>query len=587
MTTAFPGDLDDLADKVAGELIEEAHVNDLQDAVEAIEAKVGADSSAVTTSHDYKIAQLETNAVLDGDAAGGVLAGTYPNPSFASDLATQTELDAHINDTADAHDASAISVADAGNDFTATDVEGVLAELQADHETDVTDLSDHEAATTSVHGIADTSALETTTGAQSKADAAQSAAEATAQAALDAHTGDTAGAHAASAIAFTPTDTIAATDVQAAIAELGTEDAAAHIADASDAHAASAITNTPAGNIAATTVQAAIDELDSEKAATASAVMDGDAAGGVLSGTYPNPGFASDLATQAELDAHVNDAAAAHAASAISIADAGGDFTATDVEGALDELQADNEAHVAAADPHTGYVLESLFDANTVIAATVDNTPVAVTVAEQTLLGRITGGAIDDLSVAQVKTLLAMTAAEVGAYGVKSRAGYYMRPPGLNNGNQTLTQNELIAVPLMVPAAMTVDRIGCYVGTAAASSTVRLGIYAADGTSDGPGTLILDAGTIDSSGTGVREITISQALSKGLVWLACVAQGGAPAIQRTIFPFGVVVASNNSIALGDNPCSWVSPTSTSGALPAFGAFTTPKTSAPVIAVRVV
>jgi hypothetical protein len=35
---------------------------DLNDAVEALEAKVGADSSAVTSSHDYKIAQLEAGA---------------------------------------------------------------------------------------------------------------------------------------------------------------------------------------------------------------------------------------------------------------------------------------------------------------------------------------------------------------------------------------------------------------------------------------------------------------------------------------------------------------------------------------------
>ena len=36
---------------------------------------------------------------------------------------------AHIDDTSDAHDASAISVADAGGDYAATDVEGVLAEI--------------------------------------------------------------------------------------------------------------------------------------------------------------------------------------------------------------------------------------------------------------------------------------------------------------------------------------------------------------------------------------------------------------------------------------------------------------------------
>lgn len=104
--------------------------------------------------------------------------GTYVAVN-TSDLATQTELDAHTGDTSDAHDASAISILDAGGDFTATDVEGALAELQADHEADATALTDH--------------------------------------------TGDTSGAHAASAIAFTPAGTIAATDVQAAIEEVATE----------------------------------------------------------------------------------------------------------------------------------------------------------------------------------------------------------------------------------------------------------------------------------------------------------------------------------------------------------------------------
>lgn len=71
----------------------------------------------------------------------------------------------------------------------------------------------------------------------------------------------------------------------------------AHINDPTDAHMGTAIGNTPAGGIAATTVQAAINELDTEKANLA--------VGGVLSGTLPNPGFAVDMATQAELDAAV------------------------------------------------------------------------------------------------------------------------------------------------------------------------------------------------------------------------------------------------------------------------------------------
>lgn len=47
-----------------------------------------------------------------------------------------------------------------------------------------------------------------------------------------------------------------------------------------------------------------------------------------------------EYADQADLDAHLNDTSAAHAASAISVADSGGYFTGTDVEAALQELGA-------------------------------------------------------------------------------------------------------------------------------------------------------------------------------------------------------------------------------------------------------
>lgn len=79
-------------------------------------------------------AELNTavgNAVNDGDTAGGVLAGTYPNPSFASDMATQAELDAHVNDTSDAHDATAISFAPAGT-IAATTVQAAIEEVASE-----------------------------------------------------------------------------------------------------------------------------------------------------------------------------------------------------------------------------------------------------------------------------------------------------------------------------------------------------------------------------------------------------------------------------------------------------------------------
>jgi hypothetical protein len=64
-------------------------------------------------------------------AAGGVLSGTYPNPGFAVDMATQTELDAHINDTSAAHAASAVAFTPTGN-IAATDVQAAVAEAAAE-----------------------------------------------------------------------------------------------------------------------------------------------------------------------------------------------------------------------------------------------------------------------------------------------------------------------------------------------------------------------------------------------------------------------------------------------------------------------
>lgn len=51
-------------------------------------------------------------------------------------------------------------------------------------------------------------------------------------------------------------------------------------------------------------------------------------------------------------------------------------------------------------------VMHDEFSAQSILAAVTDNTPAALTVAEQTLVGRITAGNIDDLSATQVRTLL-------------------------------------------------------------------------------------------------------------------------------------------------------------------------------------
>jgi hypothetical protein len=54
----------------------------------------------------------------------------------------------------------------------------------------------------------------------------------------------------------------------------------------------------------------------------------------------------------------------------------------------------------------SGTVLESDFDANTILAATADDTPLPLTIPEQTIVGRITAGNIDALTATEVRTLI-------------------------------------------------------------------------------------------------------------------------------------------------------------------------------------
>ena len=97
---------------------------------------------------------------------------------------------------------------------------------------------------------------------------------------------------------------------------------------------------------------------------------------------------------------------------------------------------------------------------------------------------------------------------------------------------RAMVVNTLYAMQFFVGRTMTFDRIACQVVTADAGKSIRLGIYN-NGINLYPGTLVLDAGTVSTTATGVKLITISQQLTRGLYWVAAVSDG-APSMKATL-----------------------------------------------------
>jgi hypothetical protein len=122
----------------------------------------GLTSPAVGTTQAQTLT-TKTIVVADNTvttAASGNLTATELNAALSelqSDIdtrATITQLNTHINNTTDAHDASAISNIPSGN-LAATDIQSAVNELQSDIDTRATSsaLTAHTGASTGVHGV--------------------------------------------------------------------------------------------------------------------------------------------------------------------------------------------------------------------------------------------------------------------------------------------------------------------------------------------------------------------------------------------------------------------------------------------------
>ena len=81
MATNFPTNIDTFIDQTSSDLITSAKWNNLQDAIEALEVKVGADNSTVTTSHDYKLAELATIGRIKARAYRSAAQDIDPGPT--------------------------------------------------------------------------------------------------------------------------------------------------------------------------------------------------------------------------------------------------------------------------------------------------------------------------------------------------------------------------------------------------------------------------------------------------------------------------------------------------------------------------
>lgn len=172
-------------------------------------------------------------------------------------------------------------------------------------------------------------------------------------------------------------------------------------------------------------------------------------------------------------------------------------------------------------------------------------------------------------------------------------SGTYFTAPNLSNNSTVNTASLLTVFPIVLGRAVTVSEMVANVSVAGgASSTVRFGIYSDNG-SQYPGALVVDTGTVATSGGTGRfsKTSMTTALSAGRIyWIGCVLDGGGGTVPTVNGmgpnPTGSYLFGNNAANAGfvftgaaNNGVIGYSQSSVSGALPS--TFTASKTQVTV------
>lgn len=179
--------------------------------------------------------------------------------------------------------------------------------------------------------------------------------------------------------------------------------------------------------------------------------------------------------------------------------------------------------------------------------------------------------------------------AALDTFEAKWPSGSYIYNESYASQGALLVADRLFFSPIWVPEARTTSevKVDLTASGAGGTPTLRLGFYlpAIDGR---PGALIVDAGTVDATvAAGLVTKALSQALPRGLVWGAVVAQGATvtqPSVRHTINAFSRWV--NLTTIVATTAAGGYVQGSVSGALPATAApSTVTHSNVPLLAIK--